>query len=157
MLQAAEDTPRRQGARLRLVILLGCVAYVIALAYIPNLVAYSPLVCGSSRILGLSCPGCGLTRAFACLARLQPWEAVQFNPLILIAAPAAVVLLCDSILEVFSKPGVVQRIPRWLRNMANRLFIFAAIAIFVLRFMTWVVPTWNPDGWGLPPVFFPPP
>jgi len=156
MPEVRAEAQRRRVARIRLIILLGGVAYVIAIASVPGLVSYSPLVCGSHRLLGLYCPGCGLSRAFACMARLQPLEAVRFNPLIVIAAPSAVVLLCDSVLECFSQRGLVQRIPLWLRSTATVLFVFGACAIFLLRIVSWVMPTWNPDGWGLPPAIFPP-
>jgi len=153
---AKAEAQLRRRARIRLVVLLGCVAYVIAIASVPGLVSYSPLVCGTHRLLGLYCPGCGLSRAFACMARLQPLEALRFNPLIVIAAPSAVVVLCDSFLECFCQPGLVQRIPQWLRSIATGLFLFGTITIFFLRFVSWVLPTWNPDGWGLPPAIFPP-
>ena len=48
--------------------------------------------CPSILILGLPCPGCGGTRALASLAQLDLWQALRFNPLLVIALGAALVL-----------------------------------------------------------------
>jgi hypothetical protein len=40
-----------------------------------------PESCMSRRLLGLSCPGCGLTRSFVALARGQVKESFCFNPM----------------------------------------------------------------------------
>jgi hypothetical protein len=38
--------------------------------------------CPSIALLGLPCPSCGSTRAFAALARFELLDAIQFNPLL---------------------------------------------------------------------------
>ena len=38
------------------------------------------LVCPFHQVTGLPCPGCGLTRAFCCISRLQFLEAWHHNP-----------------------------------------------------------------------------
>jgi len=38
------------------------------------------LVCPFHQVTGLPCPGCGLTRAFCCISRLQLLEAWHHNP-----------------------------------------------------------------------------
>ncbi|MFH1117981.1 MAG: DUF2752 domain-containing protein [Pseudomonadota bacterium] len=40
-----------------------------------------PEVCMSRRVLGVSCPGCGLTRSFVAAAHGDWTEAVRWNPM----------------------------------------------------------------------------
>ncbi|MCX5862411.1 MAG: DUF2752 domain-containing protein [Deltaproteobacteria bacterium] len=40
-----------------------------------------PEVCILRRIIGISCPGCGLMRSFAATARIELKRAVFFNPM----------------------------------------------------------------------------
>ena len=40
-----------------------------------------PDTCLSRRVLGVSCPGCGLTRSFVALAHGNPASAFRFNPM----------------------------------------------------------------------------
>jgi hypothetical protein len=39
-----------------------------------------PEVCGVRKILGISCPGCGLTRSFTAAARMELQDAFHHNP-----------------------------------------------------------------------------
>ncbi|TNE92023.1 MAG: DUF2752 domain-containing protein [Deltaproteobacteria bacterium] len=38
-----------------------------------------PETCGYKRVLGMSCPGCGLTRSFTYMAHLDPLQAFRMN------------------------------------------------------------------------------
>ncbi len=142
--------------RIRLALLCGCMAYVLLIAYVPGFTSQSPLVCMSNKAFGLHCPGCGLTRAFACLARLDPVAAFHCNPLVVFAAPFALVLALDT----FSSGDIHRRIlgwlPRWLMY-SSLIALFATFGVvFVVRTATWLVPEWNPEGWLVPPDRFPP-
>ncbi len=57
-------------------------------------------ICFSRRILGLPCPGCGLTRAFAHLAKGEWTAAVAAHPLapLLAAEIAAAWIACGALL-----------------------------------------------------------
>jgi hypothetical protein len=46
---------------------------------VPWLNASLPGVCSTRRILGIECPGCGLTRSFICIAHGDWARARQFN------------------------------------------------------------------------------
>jgi hypothetical protein len=47
---------------------------------VPGLGSALPEICLSRRLLGLDCPGCGLSRCFVCLAHGEVARAWQFNP-----------------------------------------------------------------------------
>ena len=47
--------------------------------FLPGFSSPLPNTCSSRRLLGLACPGCGLTRAFICISHGQLVEAWRFN------------------------------------------------------------------------------
>ena len=47
--------------------------------FLPGFSSPLPDTCSSRRLLGVSCPGCGLTRAFICISHGQLAEAWRFN------------------------------------------------------------------------------
>jgi hypothetical protein len=62
------------------------VAALLALAVLPtDVVAHGPALCLSKRLLGVECPGCGMTRALSALLHGQVAAALAFNR----GAPAA--------------------------------------------------------------------
>jgi len=149
------ENPSRSGARLNLLIVAGCVGYVLAVAFVPGFTSWSPVGCPSHRVLGLHCPTCGLTRAMACVVHLDVAAAIRYNPLVLIVAPWAIVFTMSVVAHA---AGVKAQPP--LSSGAQRCawgFAFLALAVlFVVRTTTWIAPALNPDGWLVPPSTFPP-
>jgi len=47
--------------------------------FLPGFTSPLPDSCSSRRLLGIDCPGCGLTRAFICISHGQLSEAWRFN------------------------------------------------------------------------------
>src|SRR5262245_22769054 len=47
---------------------------------LPGMATPLPEICLSRRLLGLDCPGCGLTRCFVALAHGEMARAWRFNP-----------------------------------------------------------------------------
>jgi hypothetical protein len=45
--------------------------------------------CVFKAVTGIPCPTCGGTRALAALSRLEPWQALHWNPLLTLAVFAA--------------------------------------------------------------------
>ena len=67
-----------------------------------------PTLCIWKKLLGVACPGCGLTRGVCSLVHGRWTEAIEFNPL----SPLAVgILLWNILCEPF----------RYLRRSQNRL------------------------------------
>lgn len=139
-----------------LAILAGCIAYVVVIAYVPGFTGRSPLVCPTHRVLGLHCPSCGLTRAIACLVRLDPLAAVRFHPLVILVAPALLLFSIDTCLAAVGRSGPLALLP----PSTARIFWFTLLAgfgiVFVVRVASWLAPECNPSGWVLPPQTFPP-
>lgn len=154
-MRVPDDFGDRCGQRTSLALLVGCVIYVLLVAYVPGFTAWSPLVCPTRRIFGLHCPGCGLTRAFACLVRLDPLAAIRFHPVAVAAAPFACGLLVDALLRVRGHRGIVGVVP-WTVIRCSWLYcLFGFGVTFVVRIATWLRPACNPDCWLIPPATFP--
>ena len=69
-----------------LLLLALCSAVVVAAIiltptpeYVEFLGLRIPETCGYRRVLGMNCPGCGLTRSFTYMAHLDPVQAFRMN------------------------------------------------------------------------------
>lgn len=84
------DSADKRITRQDLVTLI--VAYAVALVWLvlQATVGLEAVGCPTKRLLGLPCPGCGLTRAFLLLLHGRVSDAVVMNPNILLAAPLLV-------------------------------------------------------------------
>lgn len=71
-----------------------------------------PETCMSQRILGISCPGCGLTRSFVALAHGDPRTAYWFNPMGPVLFVVFVLQIPYRIIEYF---GIWRSLPLWER------------------------------------------
>lgn len=79
-------------------------------------------VCPFRTLYGLSCPGCGLTRAFLSLGQFKFANVVQFNPL---SIPLAIGMIGYLWLG---------RIPLWLqRKMVLRFMVIILFSVWLLR------------------------
>jgi hypothetical protein len=155
-MDSSGDTNRVDNARLTLVAIAACVTYVLLLAWIPAFTAGSPVLCLTRRFLGLNCPSCGLTRAMACLARLDPASAVRFHPLVILVAPLVAVVAIDAFLAAIGRRGLVGAIPRPLVRGFWVALLAGFWVVFLVRTASWFAPEWNPTDWMIPPAAFPP-
>ena len=55
-------------------------------------IAHLPSICPFYNLTGLPCPGCGLTRAFACLGHGHLWDSLHWHPLGWLAYAVCVLL-----------------------------------------------------------------
>lgn len=84
--------------------------------------------CAMRRLSGLACPTCGLTRAFALLAKGRPSDASRLHPLV---APLAVELGIAWMLT-----GVASVRPRWSVPWRAAIAVLCAtIAAFLFVWM----------------------
>lgn len=137
-----------------LLIVVGCACYVLAIAYVPRFADVSPVACQWHRYLGLHCPTCGLTRAIACLARLDLASAIRFNPLVVLVAPWAIAFTLNALAEAAGVPTRVL-LSRRMQAYGWWVLLLGVVMLFVARMATWVSPDLNPGGWLLPPSDFP--
>jgi hypothetical protein len=155
-LNPSDDTNRVDSARLTLVAIAACAVYVTLLGWIPAFTAESPVLCLPRRLLGLNCPSCGLTRAMACLARLDAESAVRFHPLVILVAPLIAVVTVDTCLAAVGRRGLAAAIPRPLLRGFWAALLSGFCVVFAVRMASWIAPAWNPAGWMIPPAAFPP-
>lgn len=93
-----------------------------------------PEVCGFRKILGISCPACGLTRSFAATARLELQTAFHHHP----AGPLLFVICVFQIpyrILRYYEPGGGSL---FRNRIANRLHIVTWLVFWILL-LTWVV------------------
>jgi hypothetical protein len=151
---AEPPPPSAAKKRLNLLIAIGCAGYVLAVAYVPRFSDWSPLECPWHRFLGLDCPTCGLTRAMACIARLDPVEALRFNPLVVLLAPWALVFAINAVAEAVGA-RMRFRVCRWIDAYGWWVLLVGVAILFAVRTTTWLAPELNPSDWLSPPSGFP--
>ena len=80
---------------------------LVFLSIIPfEIIEGGPAICVFKNLLGIECPGCGMTRAFSCIMHGDLIAAVSYNRLVIIVFPLfCLVLLRDifSLLKEFVK------------------------------------------------------
>jgi hypothetical protein len=116
----------------------GRVAAACALVLAGALVAYrfepttGLLPCPYLALTGMACPGCGITRAFHFLTHADVTTAFAYNPLLFLAAPAALVFA--------SAPRVAGQV----RGARWRTSIGWTMAAVTLAFWVWRNTPWYP-------------
>jgi len=108
--------------RLWVSLALACVA-ILALGQVSSQFEIPVPLCPLKHITGIPCPTCGGTRALRALGHGAVVAALRWNPLVTIAALAAIpVLVYAAVVTVFRWPRVRVLIPpadqRWLRALA---------------------------------------
>ncbi len=105
---------------------LGLVALFVALAAWDPAVSGGPDLCLFHRLTGIACPGCGLTRAAAALAKGQFAESWRWHPLLALVAGEGLV--------VWLLWGVA---PAVLTRFAPRVAIATGLLLLVVWILRW--------------------
>lgn len=96
--------------------------------------------CPTVILVGLPCPGCGITRAFKLLMSGRVWEAFCFQPLLFLLAALAVLYAVQR--YAFGRPRAFER--------CAVIFIAAAVPLYIYRMAVWFPKTepmvYEPDN-----------
>lgn len=122
---------RRLIANALLLLTMSCVALLYWFA--PATHGFYP-VCPIHEYLGILCPGCGATRAFAALLHGRVAEAIRLNALAVLGTPFAVAIATQSYVR-----AVQAREYRWPQVPSAALYsCLAAAAVFTMvRNLNW--------------------
>jgi len=83
-------------------------------------------ICPIKRLIGVSCPSCGTTRAFKSLFAFDVVEALKYNINILILLPSIVTYVA---LRVYDLIFHTQKLDK-VKEMLNKKLIFCAFILF---------------------------
>ena len=84
--------------------------------------------CPTEHLLGIPCPGCGMSRAlFACL-RLDFAEAFYFHPLF----PVLIAIILFEILKWLE----IIAVPKWVTYLVYGTFLVLLIITYIIRLIT---------------------
>ena len=92
--------------------------------------------CPLASLLGIPCPGCGLTRATLALLHGQLGAAYALHPLVFVLSPLFIASVCSAALTYVRGPRSGQRPNPWL---ASRSASVLATALLVLTLGVWGV------------------
>lgn len=93
-------------------------------------------VCPTAALLGVPCPGCGLTRATFALLRGDVQQAYHFHPLVFVLAPVYVAALVWGGYRFLSgRPAAVtsRRVDRWI-TLGALVLLVLLLGVWLLRF-----------------------
>ena len=125
-------------------------ACALALALLLALARQWQLVrCPWAALLGLPCPGCGLTRAAGLLLRGDLRGAVQLHPLSPLLVPLVAAALLDAVLEPLS-PAQPAAARARLRRCVERWQGPAAWALLLIVLGVWLARFWGAFGGPVP-------
>ena len=112
-------------------------------------------ICPTAGLLGLPCPGCGLTRATLLLLQGEFAAALSFHPLVIPLAPMYFGALGWFALELVRGPERPTWSPRWITqrwfSMFGVVVLFATMAVWGLRFFGYFggpVPVQTYQSWA---------
>lgn len=94
---------------------------IAAIALLYLLMEGIGITCPIKFLTGISCAGCGMSRAWMALLKGDLTKALQFHPLVFLPLPALTMLLFRS------------RMPQRLFRAGMALIITAALAVYLIR------------------------
>ena len=117
---------RAQFQRALIAAALGGIFTLIVFARVP--------FCPMASVLGIPCPGCGLTRATLALARGDLRQAFALHPLVFVLSPLFIVAVSNTLLNFVRGPSAHYKPTPWL---ATRTATLLASALLVATLGVW--------------------
>lgn len=96
-------------------------------------VAIYALPCSTKALLGIPCPGCGLTRATGAMLRLDGAGVLRFHPLAPVVAPLLGLMLWKALADAFRSP--LGAVPNWILERLPKAFWWTLLAAMLLLWM----------------------
>lgn len=107
--------------RALIVLALGGCGTLIVLARLP--------ICPMAGLLGVPCPGCGLTRATLALGRGELRQALQLHPLVLVIAPIFIWAVSSAAFGYVRGPQPSTKRTPWLASRLAAVLAFGLLAV----------------------------
>jgi hypothetical protein len=104
-----------------IVLALGSLGALIVLARLP--------ICPLAAVLGLPCPGCGLTRATLALCHGDLRRALQLHPLVPLIAPIFIWAVCSAAWGYVRGPQPSTNRTPWLASRLATVLAFGLLAV----------------------------
>lgn len=92
-----------------------------------------PVTCIFKTVTGISCPACGMTRAFHAIMQLHLYEAFAFNILAIPVFIGIILAVVRLLYEIATNQYIF--IPRLLQCLANRYVLITIIILLCLSFL----------------------
>jgi hypothetical protein len=103
-----------------------------------GIVALGLPFCPLASVLGVPCPGCGLTRATLALAHGELRHALEFHPLVLVLAPLFIWAMSSAAISYIRGPRRDQPVRLWLAsrtvNVLASLLMIVTLGVWGARF-----------------------
>jgi len=94
--------------------------------------------CPLASVLGVPCPGCGLTRATLALAHGDLQHALSLHPLVLVLAPLFIWAMSSAAIGYVRGPGAARPLRPWLASRTvtalASLLMLATLGVWGARF-----------------------
>lgn len=91
-------------------------------------------LCPINRLLGIKCPGCGLTRAFMCILKLDIFGALKYNLMSLPLFICIVVYCILTIYDICFQATVTEKIEKILsKKYMYPLYLLAPLFFCVIN------------------------
>lgn len=112
--------------------------YLVSISYFPLSVFPLPF-CPWYKIFHLQCPGCGMTRAFISMLKMNIKSAYVFNPLILFVAPYFFYRFLSIIFGVITGKKLFSKWPDSVIWFLQWIFISTYLFLGIIRVFEWLL------------------
>jgi len=109
-----------------------CILTILTLFLL--VIKFIPVTCIFNQVTGISCPACGMTRAFYSILNFNFRDAFCYNilsiPLFIFIVSSFIILIYEVLLDKF------EYIPKLLKLLSNK---FVLVIIFIIIFISFII------------------
>lgn len=109
-----------------------CILIILVLFLL--MIELIPVTCLFKQVTGISCPSCGMTRAFHSILHFDFMEAFKYN---ILSIPLFIFIVCSTYILVYEI--IVNKwnyIPTLVKRLSNK---FILIIIFILLLISFII------------------